>query len=126
MITPSATLSLPEKQLIKLFKALRPEDREALLKFAEFLKERGDSQPAEDILDPKPIPRPESETVIAAIQRLSATYPMLDKSAIFHETSALMTQHVLQGREAVTVIDELEELFAQHYRRMLSLSSDID
>jgi hypothetical protein len=33
-------------------------------------------------------------------------------------TSDLVTQHVVQGREAAEVIDELETLFADHYRAL--------
>ena len=55
------------------------------------------------------------ESVIAAIKRLSATYPMLDKGKVFNDTSSLMSQHIIQGREAVEVIDELEALFQQEY-----------
>ena len=40
---------------------------------------------------------------------------MLDKSLLLNETSALMTQHVMQGKDAVEVIDELELLFRRVY-----------
>ena len=62
------------------------------------------------------IPRPEQETVVAAIQRLSQTYPMLEKSKLLHKASDLMSQHVMQGRVASEVIDELELLFTQFYQ----------
>lgn len=69
---------------------------------------------------PADIPRPESESVVAAIRRLSQTFPMLDKEALLHETSALMTAHLMQGRGAVEVIDELEIVFRRHYERVNS------
>ena len=37
---------------------------------------------------------------------------------MLHETSALMAAHVLQGREASAVIDELEALFATRYEAL--------
>ncbi len=40
---------------------------------------------------------------------------MLDKDKILTETSSLMTQHVVQGRDVVEVIDELELVFERHY-----------
>jgi hypothetical protein len=42
---------------------------------------------------------------------------MLDKAKLLNETSALMAQHVMQGRPAEEVIDELEIVFEMHYRR---------
>ena len=36
------------------------------------------------------IPRPETESVIAAIKRLSKTYPMLERKLLFNQTSILM------------------------------------
>ena len=42
---------------------------------------------------------------------------MLDRSRMLNETSSLMTQHVIHGRAAGEVIDELEQLFRRHYER---------
>jgi len=42
---------------------------------------------------------------------------MLDKAPMLHETSALMSAHILQGRPAQEVIDGLESLFSGHYER---------
>ena len=67
---------------------------------------------------PEAIARPEGEKVVAAVKRLSKTYYMLDKKQMLGATSDLVTQHLLQGRDAVDVIDELESLFAQHYRKL--------
>ena len=44
---------------------------------------------------------------------------MLDKAAMLNETSMLMTQHIMHGRAAADVIDELEDLFEQQYRKLL-------
>lgn len=45
---------------------------------------------------------------------------MLDRSKLLNETSALMAQHVMQGRSAVEVIDELEVVFQTHYEKVLA------
>ena len=107
----------PEKQLVKLFKALPAAEQQTLLQFAEFLAERtADQRP--DLPEPKDIPRPENESVIKAMRRLSASYHMLDKSKMLNETSSLMAEHVMGGRPAVEVIEELEILFERHYRKL--------
>ena len=67
--------------------------------------------------EPVNLPRPENESVVAAIRRLSKSYRMLDKSDMLHETSDLMSSHVLKGRPAEEVIDELEVLFLRHYEK---------
>jgi hypothetical protein len=105
------------RRLVRLFRALAPSDREALIAFAEFLASRaqGQSRGEAPAAEPEPIPRPAEESVVAAIKRLSRSYHMLDRTALLTETSALMAAHVLNGREAQAVIDELEALFAGHY-----------
>jgi hypothetical protein len=115
--------SAEERRLARLFRALGEEDRRTLLAFAAFLAAGGHASaqaapaPApEPEPEPVPLPRPEGETVIAAIRRLSRTYAMLDRGPMLHETSALMSAHVLQGREAAEVIEALEALFLRHYQ----------
>ena len=102
-----------EKQLLSLVRRLPKAQAGQLLEFAEFLADR--HAPVETATDPLSIPRPAEENVIKAIQRLSATYPMLNRAKLLDEASHLMTQHVIQGRAAVEVIDELEVLFRRHY-----------
>lgn len=110
-----------ERRLLKLFRRLAPADRETLLAFAAFLGER--AEPASDggaPREPRHRPRPERESVVAAIKRLSQTYEMLDRGPMLEETSTLMSAHILQGRSATEVIDEIEALFARHYQDYLS------
>jgi len=115
-----------EEQLLSLFRTLSATDRAAVLSFADFLASRSGGQPASTaplhqsvaVPEPEPIPRPEGEKVVAAVKRLSRTYPMLDKNAMLGVTSDLMMQHVLQGREAKEVIDELEQAFRDEYDRL--------
>ncbi len=116
-----------ERQLIKLFKKLSDADKNTLQAFAEFLASRGESSAAdkqhEDMgqsipVKPLSIERPEKESVIKAIKRLSETYPMVDKENILHPISDLMTAHMLQGKQASIVIDELEIIFSNEYKKL--------
>jgi hypothetical protein len=120
MFTPKhrvAAASPEERRLTRLYRALGEVDRHALIAFAEFLARGERPAPApEPPREPNPLPRPQGETVIAAIRRLSLTYAMLDRGPMLHETSALMSAHVLQGRDAVEVIDALEALFERQYQ----------
>jgi hypothetical protein len=106
-------MSSDEKRLRRLFQSLPQVERDTLLAFAEFLASRVETEVVAQ--EPLAISRPPTESVVAAIKRLSATYPMLDKATMLNDTSALMSQHVLTGRPAAEVIDELEALFAKHY-----------
>ena len=101
---------LPEEQL------------RTLLQFAEFLLAQVPDQEAADapLPEPKPIPRPAQESVIKAMRRLSETYFMLERGPLLNETSALMAQHVMQGRPATDVIDELEAVFRAQYEKARS------
>jgi len=112
-------MSPAEKKLLTLFKRLSETDRQSLMAFAEFLRSRDEAAPGGPVPEPQPIPRPESESVVAAIKRLSATYPMLDRPELLNESSTLMTQHVMQGRAAAEVVDELEALFRRFYDELV-------
>jgi hypothetical protein len=111
------------QQLLELARRLDPTHLQSLIDFAGFLAERhGKPVDSGDIPPPEPIERPDNESVVAAIKRLSATYFMLDKSKMLHQTSALVAEHVMQGRDAADVIDELEEVFYNHYHKLKSES----
>ncbi len=110
-----------EGRLVKLFRRLGPAERETLLAFAMFLAERASLLPGDEApREPSHRPRPENESVVAAIKRLSLTYEMLDRGPMLNETSMLMSAHVLQGRGAAEVIAELESLFERHYQDYLA------
>lgn len=104
------------KRLLGLFRSLSETRQHSLVEFAEFLagKEAGDTDQIVS-QEPLPIPRPEQENVVKAIQRLRQTYPMLDSGTIFNEASAQMTRHLMHGVPANEVIDELERIFLIHY-----------
>ena len=106
-----------EKQLLNLYRDLPEAARSNLLDFAAYLAERYPPE-TQVATEPLEIPRPTEESVIAAVKRLSATYPMLNKDTMLHETSALVAQHLIQGRDAMEVIDELEDIFRQRYQSL--------
>ena len=116
----------PEKRLLEILGRLNETQIVTLIDFAEFLAARpgatltaGESTTAEPIvLQPVDIPRPEKESVVKAIKRLAVTFPMVDRSKMLNETSTLMTQHIMQGRDAVEVIDELEAMFRACYEKL--------
>jgi hypothetical protein len=116
-------LSAAKRRLLKRFESLGEQDRDTLLAFADFLASRGDASGAEasspDPERPKEISRPEKESVVAAIRRLSETYFMLERQSMLNETASLMAAHVIQGRAARDVVDELESVFAARYQEYL-------
>jgi len=105
-----------ERRLREILASLPEAQVTALMEYAEFLATR--YTPTELVTEPLTIPRPEKESVIKAIQRLGATYPMVDRGALFNEASTLMTQHIIHGKDAVEVIDQLEMLFRQHFEKL--------
>jgi len=108
-----------EKKLIRLYEILTSSEREMLMSYAEFLVERSDG-PSNDnhkIEEPVEIIRPPEETIVAAVKRLSASFPMLDKSQLLSDVSEKVTQHVIFGREITEVIDELEIFFQKNYQQ---------
>jgi hypothetical protein len=118
--------------LVALLEKLPAADLEAVTRFAEFLLHRTGNAPVlssvatvspvaavpAEVPAPEAIPRPDDEKVVAAVKRLSKTYYMLDKKTMLGVTSDLVTQHILHGREAAEVIDELEALFENQYRQL--------
>jgi hypothetical protein len=123
VLQQSPKIDSAQRRLLKLYRTLPNQERASLMAFAEFLADRaevveGEADQAAEPPPPKPIARPQRETVVAAIRRLSESYFMLDRQLLFHETAGLMSAHVLQGRPARDVIDELEQLFADHYQRL--------
>jgi len=106
------------KALLDLFNALDSEQQQSLLDYAEFLQTRS-GMSSKDVSEPVEIPRPDSETVVGAIKRLKQTYPMIDSMEVFAVASNLMTDHMVKGRNAEEVIDEIEALFEDTYQKIL-------
>ncbi|MEZ5543203.1 MAG: Crp/Fnr family transcriptional regulator [Pseudomonadota bacterium] len=113
-----------QKHLLELFGRLDPGDQASLLAFAEFLAARQPARPsapppaARELPAPEQIARPESESIVAGLKRLARTYPMLDKSEMLSATSDIVATHIMRGTDSAQVIDELEEIFAIHYRQL--------
>lgn len=125
--------SKEERRLIKLYQSLTEADQQTLFSFAEFLQTKNnkesiaaDNQESEKETiptEPLELPRPDEESVVKAIKRLTKNYPMVDKESILHPISGLMTSHILQGRTASEVIDDLEALFLKEYDSLSDKSS---
>ncbi|MBD3609284.1 MAG: Crp/Fnr family transcriptional regulator [Gammaproteobacteria bacterium] len=109
-----------KQKLLDIYKGLDDTSRRSLLDFAAFLSHQEQApQPELAPVEPQHIEPKENESVIQAVKRLSASYPMLDKAKLLNDTSALMMAHTVQGREREEVIVELEEVFRQHYQNYL-------
>jgi hypothetical protein len=123
-------LETPDQQLLRIFHELPAGEQQMLLAFAEFLGSRraaAAEMPVDGPLtvpEPERIPRPEQESVVAGLKRLSRTYPMLDKSEMLSATSDLVASHIMQGTDTAAVIDELEMIFDTHYRQLKSGQRD--
>jgi hypothetical protein len=106
-----------EQHLTELFRQLSAADQLTLLAFGEFLAGRsggGAVVPVTEavvIPDPEVIERPPAESVVAALKRLSKTYPMLDKTKTLAATSDLVATHIMKGADPVEAIDQLEGIF---------------
>jgi len=113
-----------EKALLNIFASMDKVGQTSLIEYAEFIADR---HPAEvTSATPLDIARPNTENVVAAIKRLSTTYAMLDKQALLHETSTFMMQHMMHGRGAVEVIDDMEIYFKQQYEQYCLRESSPD
>ena len=110
------------KALADLFNALNKEGQQSLFDYAEFLQLKFGVEP-QPLGEPVDVPKAENETVVGAIKRLKQAYPMIDSMEVFAVASNLMTDHMIKGRDAEEVIDEIEALFEETYRKLLR---DID
>ncbi|MBZ0106642.1 MAG: hypothetical protein K8H84_13580 [Sulfuricella denitrificans] len=119
LIRGGAALKPEEQKLLKLFRALDRVKQQSATSFMEFLLSQGGGVAENKPLQPDNIPRPDKESVVKAIKRMRATYHMLDQNKLFNETSQHMTSHLLHGKSATDVIDELEIMFARHYQLYL-------
>lgn len=113
------SLDAEEKKMLRLFRTLGREQQQTVADFVAFLAGKQESASTLQAAQPVLLPKPEQESVVRAIKRLRASYPMLDQNSLFHETSAHMTEHLLHGKPAAEVINELEIMFSSHYQRYL-------
>ena len=108
-------MNVDERRLLKLFRALPASGQSSVIDYVEFLVSRVENAPPPVPTQPLDIPRPTEESVVKAIKRLMATYPMLARDKLLNETSAQLTRHVVHRHPAPEVIDELERIFKRHY-----------
>ena len=120
MLPVKQTLPADQKKLLAAYVSLPQVKQQQLLEFAEFLTQKSASAEAEATLSSAvlDIPRPENETVVAAMRRLTTTYAMVDTDGLLDRASLLMSAHVLQGKPAEQVIDDLELLFEQAFSKL--------
>ena len=107
-----------ERELLTWFRQLDHGQQNSLLSYAEFLCSKPNStrEPAA-LATPLDISPAARESVVAALKRLSKSYFMLESTDLLNRASALMAQHIMQGREALDVIIELEEMFSADYEK---------
>ncbi len=116
-----------QQQLLAYLDKLSASDAATLVRFAAFLAQDAaaslvNATPGAATEPPQPrvIPRPETERVVDAIKRLAETYPMLDKKKLLNQTSGLVAEHVMGGKSARLVIDEMEIAFRRAYDHFLT------
>ncbi len=108
------------EELQRLYRRLSEVDRHALLSFGHFLDGRTETvEESKEKLTPVVIDRPPQEGVHQAIRRLTQAYPMLKHERLLSAAADLLAQHLVSGRDAAAVIDEVEALFLEHYQRYL-------
>jgi hypothetical protein len=116
MLPPKKKPTSSVSQLSAVFEQLSTDRQQSLYDFAQFLLlQQGGPKASAVSQTPLDISRPDAESVVAAIKRLAKTYPMLNREALLHDTSTLMSAHVMQGRAANDVIDDLQALFESAY-----------
>jgi len=117
VINMGGNLTKAQRKLLNHYKNLSTTDQLSLMAFAEFLASRDASESAEQAppMELNILPRPADESVPKAIKRLAKSYPMLDDTELLQHCSALMSEHILHGKAACEVIDELEQLYQQSF-----------
>ena len=108
-----------ERRLLEIYRSLDVPQQETLLRFAQFLAQDlpgAEPDTPQQVID---IPRQAGESVVAAIKRLAASYPMLDKARMLDRASLYMARHVIEGQNLDQVITELEREFRQAYEQYL-------
>ena len=111
------------QDLIDLYEAMDDNRKRSLSDFADFLYAQAEPI-SKEIQPPDDVPRPEQETVVGAIKRLKTTYHMVGSMSVFSEASALMTDHMVKGRDVIEVIDEMEILFEDAYKKLVQENSN--
>jgi len=108
-------MSKLEDTILKSLRQLPEAQQQVLADYAEFLCQRYAIEEDSVAQIPLDIPRPQEESVVKAIKRLSKTYPMLDSKELFEKTSSLMMRNLMHGEGNSVLIDEMEVYFEQTY-----------
>lgn len=111
--------------LVELYESMDDERKLSLCDFGDFLYAKA-APISKEIPAPDEIQRPDTETVVGAVKRLKATYHMVESMSVFSAASALMTDHMVKGRDVVEVIDEMEILFEESYTKLLQNDDEPD
>ena len=102
-----------------IFSQLDCTAQQNVLRFAEFLLEKQRTDEIDSVVHsfslPLSIEPVAGESVVAALRRLTHSYNMLDSRALLARAVDIMNGFVLQGRDRVIVIRELETLFQREY-----------
>ena len=111
------------KALIDLYESMDDERKLSLCDFADFLYAKA-GPVSKEVPAPEDVPRPQEETVVGAVKRLKVKYHMVESMTVFSAASALMTDHMVKGRDVVEVIDEMEVLFENAYKKLVQKSNN--
>jgi hypothetical protein len=112
-----------KSKLLAIFETLNEGKQTSLIDYAEFLQSKGDLVSVE-VQAPLGIERPSDESVVGAIKRLKQTYPMIESMSVFSAASSLMTEHMINGRDVIEVVDEMQVIFEEAYQVMTVISDD--
>jgi len=123
LLVPGYDMKTREKKLLKSFQLLNSAQQQTLQDIADFLLARSKGHNALNE-SPKQIVPEENESVIAALKRHVAMYPMLNRTKMLPETAELINQHVMHGRDKELIIDEIEQIFKRHYQAMCENSDE--
>ena len=105
MLPPKKKQTPSVSQLSAVFEQLSAERQQSLNDFAQFLLlQQGGPKDSSVSQTPLDIPRPDAESVVAAIKRLAKTYPMLNREALLHESGVIPTRTAVRARESAGTI----------------------
>ncbi len=98
-------------RLLQMLDRLDAEGLRTLADLAEFLAARAENRFDAEIVTL----RPQSESVVQAVKRLNRSFPMLSRAQLMGPVGDLVSQHMVDGRDAEAVIDALEALYASAF-----------
>ncbi|MBF0368239.1 MAG: hypothetical protein HQL52_02180 [Magnetococcales bacterium] len=106
-----------QRKLLAAWRKMGPEDRHALLKFAEFLASHSTASPSPPPTEPLDIPKPEGESAVKALKRLKKSYPMIENDLRLLEEASTILMRKVTGSSDQEVVADLEHFFAKRYQQ---------